>query len=697
MNEPSLKTSKWTSRARYLWEKGKLPRPTDERITIIMRGTKLAWTQHALACIERHTEQPAIVYLVPEGELYQYVGEQWLANPRLDADTLLAPLTYSFPMKLMAPLPGVDSLNQALSEVTDSFFVVLEDAVTVGPHWLTNLLWPFFDNSTVMGSAPLTNLTTQTPNFETMAQLVAYQNQLGIEQCGSWEFTPRLTWPCVVLRRSVLDVIGGVNSEIADKRQGISDWLGRAEAAQGKFVICHDSYALVLVKGPERFTIEVDQHQKQQPPAYVPLSASIQTSEMKQTPIALDVVLFSGGEQWSDLKRRWIELLPVNGKRYVVGRQTTGTESFTPMSLEQLEQLDPSKTLVFVSDPLWGAMVKKFGPRIWLQLLPARLGEQDDLFYKKCYDFAAHQATLILTTSEQAYLEQTFRRDGVFFLNGEDEAAYDMAIYERETFFLKDYEVVFVEVIRDLVEGESPTESVQKQWRLRRRHYLNLLKKMGEQETVLFLLAVYHYFLEYSEEAERYLLQSYQLAEAAGHANARQTHYRFRSAIQAQRGELDEAVATFGESMNKELEQRAYQALVDRLQRGERSLAKVELFALNDDLKMATRMLQEMSGRESRDVLYRLYVKLGRFDQAVQLVAKDELSAPEQQAEYETLLGWSKMMEGDHQGAIQHFLQAAEHDEGVLKQINLLQSAEQRIQELLREEDLDREEGSKGS
>ncbi|WP_018131912.1 glycosyltransferase [Effusibacillus pohliae] len=203
------------SRAMKLLAKGVFPLPDETAVTIILRSTRPAWTSACLETIRRCTSEPAKLIVVDD---HSYDPE----------------------------LAGKDRLNLALSQVKTDFFVLLDDRVMVTPHWLTRILWTFFDDSAVGMAAPSSNLETDSAFCSDLDELFAFSQKIAMQNSGMWEPVHSLRGTCFVCRKSVLDRIGGLDPSLQCHTARLLDWCLRAKANGYRLALCKDAFVYVM-------------------------------------------------------------------------------------------------------------------------------------------------------------------------------------------------------------------------------------------------------------------------------------------------------------------------------------------------------------------------------------------------------------------------------------------------------------------
>lgn len=210
---------------------GMLPAPSQDNVTIIVAMTDRRWTKQCLKLLLAHSG-PSVHIVVAPGTY----------DVSSDCDLRIEDKRVS----CMPYIPGVDTVNKALSEVSTPLAALLDDNILVTPEWLTRLMWPFYDDDNVMIAAPMS--PTEAPHgrlsvsFQSLRQLNDYAGERHRNLNGIWSPVPVLTGSCVMFRRTLLDRIGGRDDRLRGKSSRIADWCLRARQAGGRLALCEDVY-----------------------------------------------------------------------------------------------------------------------------------------------------------------------------------------------------------------------------------------------------------------------------------------------------------------------------------------------------------------------------------------------------------------------------------------------------------------------
>ncbi|MDQ6422469.1 hypothetical protein RB620_23850 [Paenibacillus sp. LHD-117] len=221
-------TARLSARASNLIERGMLPPPMNERVTVIVRSTRARWTKLCIYALCQNTKQTIHVIVVPDHTE--------------ELTSIDEPHTVS--VQYLAPEPGLDLSNLALSMAESSLFVMMEDRVIVTPDWLSKLLWPFYEDSTIALTGPVTSKhhPTAAGQAESLNRLYHISKELSSEYAGVWTYEPMLDWTCLVCRANLISEIGGLDYACPTGEARVTNWIIRAIDHNWKLALCRDTY-----------------------------------------------------------------------------------------------------------------------------------------------------------------------------------------------------------------------------------------------------------------------------------------------------------------------------------------------------------------------------------------------------------------------------------------------------------------------
>ncbi|MWC27347.1 hypothetical protein [Paenibacillus sp. MMS18-CY102] len=396
---------------------------------------------------------------------------------------------------------------------------------------------------------------------------------------------------------------------------------------------------------------------------------------MKPMPAALErsaVVIFPDAP-WCDsaFKPLLIQLANKHPLHWVTNQPKHALQgapaSVTALALHELAQVDWGQTSAMVLHPCWAAAALPLCPRqlgAWMAIT-----NEEDGLTAKWRAALAGEASFVLSLSEPYYLDLSFRRDGVFVLDGADETSDWFAL----------------QAVLWAAEGTTPSSLARLQQQRREAAYRERLMASADA-TLTFYRSVYLYLLGDAAQAERELLAAYELAVLGGEEHALARIYRFRSAIQVAQGNVAAAALTYEASALTDNERAQAGELRRLIENGDAALAAAMLLRLNDDHRQAIERLERLCGtgadaahgdadtvqhgdrsralaakREFAErMLLDSLLQAGRMREAYGRISPEDIASVKDRCEFAMLQGIVLLMDGDRRGAITALLRAAE-------------------------------------
>ncbi len=337
---------------------------------------------------------------------------------------------------------------------------------------------------------------------------------------------------------------------------------------------------------------------------------------------------------WEDYPyKRLLDLLPERAEVCFAGRLTSEQQAdsgIRPVSLAELKTLDGKGYTVLVSSPYWLQDVLALKPGHIVALLEPCPEGEDHTMWDKYSALLAARAGLVGTASERLYLEQNLYRPKVVYLGGDHPLSCGLIRRGDRLFFLTDYEAIWTRALTELWQPASPGAGgwLFTQYRLRADFYVSMCGKMPAQPTVHYLAATYLYLLG-DEAAGRYLARSFELMLLHDYTDCLHSHYRFFSAIEAKKGNLELAVAQYEITAFTEEERKTAVELRQWLDNGQFELLQAEIFRVNEDIAEAVRILENLSCPEAQPLLLQNYITSYQWDKALQLQRESALNGGE--------------------------------------------------------------------
>lgn len=337
---------------------------------------------------------------------------------------------------------------------------------------------------------------------------------------------------------------------------------------------------------------------------------------------------------WEEYKyKRLLEVLPERGDIVFAGRMTPAEQEdsgIRPLSLAEIYTLPARDYTVLVSSPYWLQDVLALHPAYVVALLERCPEGEDSNLWDKYSGVLAAKADLVGTASERLYLEQNLRRAGVIHLSGDNPLSYGIIRRGERLFFLSDYEAVWNRALTELWHPPGAAADSWKEIQLRHRadYYLAMCMKLPQQPTVHYLAASYLYLLG-DESASQVLTRSFELMLLHDYTDCLHSHYRFFSAIEAKRGNLELAARQYAITAFSGEERAVSAQLQHWLGSGQEKLLQAEICRVNEDGAAAIRILAGIPDPEAKSLLLLNYIDTFQWEKALQLQQETENTAGE--------------------------------------------------------------------
>lgn len=202
---------------------------------VILTRNELEFTRRCVDSIRQYTNEPYELIFVDNGSTDGTI--EYLENLK-DATVIRNPINLGF---------GA-GCNQGMNIAKGEYIVLLNNDTLVTPGWLTRLITRVESDPTVGMVGPRSNyvvgpqLITPAPYGEDLSQLSAYAAELAEENAGSSSPTLRLVGFCVLMKRAVVERIGGFDERFGLGNCEDDDFCIRAWAAGFRLLICHDVF-----------------------------------------------------------------------------------------------------------------------------------------------------------------------------------------------------------------------------------------------------------------------------------------------------------------------------------------------------------------------------------------------------------------------------------------------------------------------
>ncbi|AIQ54713.1 hypothetical protein [Paenibacillus sp. FSL R7-0331] len=398
----------------------------------------------------------------------------------------------------------------------------------------------------------------------------------------------------------------------------------------------------------------------------------------------MNYIIFSGVSWEAYSYKRLLDVLPEREDVVFAGKMSSSEQAesgIRSLSLEEIYRLPVKDFTVLVSSPYWLQDVLALSPAFVVALLEHCPEGEDSSLWDKYSGVLAAQADLTATASERLYLEQLLSRSGVVYLSGDSPLSYGIIRRGERLYFLADYEAVWKRSLEELWHPQDKAAAVEPwagiQLRHRTEYYLSMCTKLPKQPTVHYLAASYLYLLG-DERAAQLLTRSFELMLLHDYTDCLHSHYRFFSAMEAKRGNLELAVRQYEITAFTAEERAVSEQLHHWLDSGRRELVQAELYRLNEDGAAAIRLLELAADPEARSLLLLNYTDTFQWEKALRLQQEPESTAGDPASavlqgsgaaisilqQIPVMEGTLYLLYGKRHAAIRSFLRAAGADQG---------------------------------
>lgn len=211
--------------------------PGEQPLTslIMLTRNNLAYTKLCLESIRKHTREPYEVIVVDNGST-DGTTEYLRSQP----DVRLIENGYNLGFAL--------GNNRGLREARGTYIVFLNNDVVVTEGWLTRLLACAQSEPTVGIVGPRSNyvagvqLVPNIPYGNDLRAMELFAQAWSLEHAGQWEQVPRVVGFCMLVRREVVERIGGFDSRFGLGNFEDDDFCLRAQIAGFTVRIAHDVF-----------------------------------------------------------------------------------------------------------------------------------------------------------------------------------------------------------------------------------------------------------------------------------------------------------------------------------------------------------------------------------------------------------------------------------------------------------------------
>lgn len=202
---------------------------------IILTRNNLEYTKLCLESIHRYTPEPHEVIVVDNGSTdgtVEYLREQ--------PDVKLIENRYNLGFAL--------GNNRGLREAKGDYIVFLNNDVVVTEGWLTRLLACAKEDEKVGAVGPRSNyvvgpqLVPNVPYGDNLEAMQEFARSWSLEHAGKWDAVPRVIGFCMLVKRVVIEKIGGFDPIFGTGNFEDDDFCLRLQLAGFTIKIAHDVF-----------------------------------------------------------------------------------------------------------------------------------------------------------------------------------------------------------------------------------------------------------------------------------------------------------------------------------------------------------------------------------------------------------------------------------------------------------------------
>ena len=139
------------------------------------------------------------------------------------------------------------SCNIGIQASTGDYIVLLNNDTIVTENWLNNMLEVFKADSKVGIVGPVSNSISgfqldKSANYSSIDSMHLFAKKISSERKYSWMITPRITFVCAVIRKELIETIGGLDERFSPGNFEDDDFCLRTTLAGYKIVIAQDVF-----------------------------------------------------------------------------------------------------------------------------------------------------------------------------------------------------------------------------------------------------------------------------------------------------------------------------------------------------------------------------------------------------------------------------------------------------------------------
>ena len=208
------------------------------RSVVILAHNQWSHTVHCLDSLQRNTTEPLQVVAVDNGSTDETVTSLWKRSAEQASLQVIRNATNR---------GFAAGNNQALSIARGEYVVLLNNDTVVTPGWLDRMIAVLERRPEVGLVGPMTNRASgpqvvEKVGYEKLEDLDAFAERWAAEHAGQTEDVGRLVGFCLVMRRAVVEAIGGLDETFGSGNFEDDDLCIRAALAGFKACIAKDVF-----------------------------------------------------------------------------------------------------------------------------------------------------------------------------------------------------------------------------------------------------------------------------------------------------------------------------------------------------------------------------------------------------------------------------------------------------------------------
>ena len=207
----------------------------DVKITIIIiTFNQYEYTKECIESIKNFTQLPYKILVVDNGSTDK--TREYLKKLK-DVEVILNDENKGFPV----------ACNQAISRTNDDYVVILNNDVIVTQGWLERMVEIAELNTSTGLVGPISNNVSglqidANVKYDSIDKMHLYARKNLEENYGQMQFFPRIAFLCTLIRRDVIDRIGGLDERFSPGNYEDDDFCLRVQLAGYKTVIAKDVF-----------------------------------------------------------------------------------------------------------------------------------------------------------------------------------------------------------------------------------------------------------------------------------------------------------------------------------------------------------------------------------------------------------------------------------------------------------------------